>query len=76
MSRVRGRKNPIMGALVIADVVLEAAPGSANGRVAEIELGILRLCREVLPRHKIPAVINFVPALAVAATGKLVRENA
>jgi acyl-CoA synthetase (AMP-forming)/AMP-acid ligase II len=76
MSRVRSRKNPIMGALVVADVVLKGEPDLANGRVVEIEHGILQLCRDALPRHKIPAAINIVPALAVASTGKLVRENA
>ena len=37
---------------------------------------LLQLCRQGLPRHKVPAAINFVPALAVAATGKIVRHHA
>jgi acyl-CoA synthetase (AMP-forming)/AMP-acid ligase II len=76
MSRVRTRKNPITGALVVADVVLRSEPDSANGRVVELEDEILRLCRESLSRHKVPAAVNFVPALAVAATGKVVRHDA
>jgi acyl-coenzyme A synthetase/AMP-(fatty) acid ligase len=28
-----------------------------------------------LPRHKVPAAISFVPALNVAATGKLLRRQ-
>ena len=36
---------------------------------------ILKLCRETLPRHKVPAAISFVQALKVAATGKLVRRQ-
>jgi acyl-coenzyme A synthetase/AMP-(fatty) acid ligase len=76
MSLVRSRKNPITGALVVADVVLRTEPDSANGRVLELEHEILQLCRESLPRHKVPAAISFVPALAVAATGKLVRGHA
>jgi len=36
---------------------------------------ILKHCRETLPRHKVPAAISFVPALKVAATGKLVRRQ-
>ena len=76
MSLVRSRKNPITGALVVADVVLRAEPDSANGRVLELEHEILQLCRQSLPRHKVPAAISFVPALAVAATGKLVRGHA
>jgi acyl-coenzyme A synthetase/AMP-(fatty) acid ligase len=43
----------------------------------QIALGedILKLCRETLPRHKVPAAISFVAALKVAATGKLVRRQ-
>jgi acyl-coenzyme A synthetase/AMP-(fatty) acid ligase len=29
----------------------------------------------MLPRHKVPAAISFVPTLAVAATGKLARRQ-
>jgi acyl-coenzyme A synthetase/AMP-(fatty) acid ligase len=76
MSLVRSRKNPITGALVVADVVLRAEVGPANGRAGELKHEILQLCREVLPRHKVPTAINFVPALAVAATGKMVRRDA
>jgi acyl-CoA synthetase (AMP-forming)/AMP-acid ligase II len=76
MALVRSRKNPVTGALVVADVVLKTEPDSANGRVAELEHEILQLCREALPRHKVPAAINFVPSLAVAATGKMARHNA
>jgi acyl-coenzyme A synthetase/AMP-(fatty) acid ligase len=36
---------------------------------------ILKLCRETLPRHKVPAAISFVPALKVATTGKLVHRQ-
>src|SRR5438876_1430691 len=76
MSLVRTRKNPITGALVVADVVLNAEADVANGRALELEQEIMRRCREVLPRHKVPAAINFVPGLAVNATGKLVRRDA
>jgi acyl-coenzyme A synthetase/AMP-(fatty) acid ligase len=77
MSLVRTRKNPITGALVVADVVLRTAPDSAEtGRVAELEREILRLCHDALPRHKVPAAIRFVPVLGVAGTGKLVRQHA
>jgi 3-oxoacyl-[acyl-carrier protein] reductase len=62
MSLVRSRKNPITGALVVADVVLRTEPDSANGRVLELEHEILQLCRHSLPRHKVPAAISFVPA--------------
>jgi acyl-coenzyme A synthetase/AMP-(fatty) acid ligase len=76
MSLVRSRKNPITGALVVADVVLKTAPDSADERVRELQHDILLLCRKALTSHKVPAMINFVPALAVAETGKLVRGRA
>jgi acyl-coenzyme A synthetase/AMP-(fatty) acid ligase len=76
MSLVTTRKNPITGALVVADVVLESSSGTAGKDVRELHQDILRLCREALPSHKVPAAINFVPALAVAETGKLLRRHA
>ena len=73
MSLVRPKRSPFTGAIVIADVVLKSACEGADGE-AEVKDDILRLCRGALPRHKVPAAISFVPALAVAATGKLVRR--
>jgi acyl-CoA synthetase (AMP-forming)/AMP-acid ligase II len=78
MSLVRPKRSPITGSVVVADVVLEAeGPGAANRTARQIELkdDILKLCREALPRHKVPAAISFVPALNVAATGKLLRRQ-
>lgn len=71
MSLVRARRNPVTGALVVADVVLK----SGLERDRELEQGILQLCRGALPRHKVPAAIRFVNSLQVAATGKLVRSS-
>jgi acyl-coenzyme A synthetase/AMP-(fatty) acid ligase len=76
MSLVRTRKNPIVGALVVADVVLKAETHSAREADRKLEVEILQLCRDVLPRHKVPAAIHFVPELALAATGKMVRCHA
>jgi acyl-coenzyme A synthetase/AMP-(fatty) acid ligase len=76
MSLVRTRKNPITGALVVADVVLNAEADAVNGRAAELEREIVGLCRHALPRHKVPTAIRFVSALPVATTGKLVRRDA
>jgi acyl-coenzyme A synthetase/AMP-(fatty) acid ligase len=72
MSLVRARRSPITGAIVVADVVLRE-----DGAVAgAVEQEILRLCREGLTRHKVPSAIRFVPALAVAVSGKLARTRA
>jgi acyl-coenzyme A synthetase/AMP-(fatty) acid ligase len=76
MSRVRTRKNPITGALVVADVELETAAQGTSGGAAEVEQELLRHCRQVLPRHKIPAAINLVAGLGVNGAGKLVRRDA
>ncbi len=75
MSLVRARKNPFTGAVVVADVLLnDAAEGQKRGK--DVEREILEICRDVLPEHKVPAVIRFVPTLEVAASGKLIRSYA
>ena len=51
------------------------APAPAAADLIEVKGDILKLCRDALPRHKVPAAISFVPALDVAATGKLVRRH-
>jgi acyl-coenzyme A synthetase/AMP-(fatty) acid ligase len=76
MSLVRMRKNPITGALVVADVVLGKEPATVTEPTVELQHEILQLCRSMLPRHKVPAAINIVPALTVDATGKLARHHA
>jgi len=76
MSLVRARKSPITGALVVADVVLRDAREGEKARGDALKGEILQLCRDGLARHKVPAAIRFVPALSVAASGKLVRQHA
>ncbi len=73
MSLVRPKRSPLTGAIVVAEVVLTAPPAAAESE-AELRDDILNLCRGALPRHKVPASISLVPALAVAATGKLLRR--
>jgi acyl-coenzyme A synthetase/AMP-(fatty) acid ligase len=69
-SRVSGRKSPITGAIVIADVVLSDA---ANDN-ATFKDSILAACREKLPAFKVPAMLRFVPKLELTAGGKLSRN--
>ena len=71
-SRVRSRRSPIIGAIVIADVVLKDRATDADSIRAEI----LALCRASLEAHKIPAVINIVETIATTSGGKLSRQNA
>lgn len=74
VSQVHAKKNPITGAVVAAKVVLRSPMGPENNEESALQENILRFCREFLPPHKVPARIQFVPALAVAASGKIVRQ--
>ena len=78
MSLVRARKNPITGAIVVADVVLKAAAPDAGAeaeRTSALKRDILQSCRERLPQHKVPAAIRFVASLDVSAAGKMARHH-
>src|SRR5262249_17980965 len=72
MSLVRPKRNPVTGAVVIADVVLKP---EGEGAEPQIKNDILALCREALPVYKVPAAISIVPSLDVAPTGKLARRH-
>ena len=74
MSLVRARKSPITGAIVVADIVVDAASGAPESEGLKGE--ILDACRQALARHKVPTAIRFVRALDVSASGKLARPNA
>jgi acyl-coenzyme A synthetase/AMP-(fatty) acid ligase len=76
MSAVRGKKNPITGAIVVADVVLKRAGAVDAAASAALREEILVACRRCLAPHKVPATIRFVAALALTAAGKLVRSDA
>src|ERR1700692_3055121 len=76
MSLVRGRRNPITGAVVVADVVLAAPANPAASDAPDVVRdGLLTACRRVLAAHKVPAILRFVPALKFTSAGKLVRPN-
>ena len=75
MSMVRSTRSPITGSLVAADVVLKGRPDpAAAGKVVDFKHEILQLCHDSLAAYKIPATIRFVPALEIAAAGKLARH--
>jgi acyl-coenzyme A synthetase/AMP-(fatty) acid ligase len=78
MSLVKARRNPITGAVVIAEVVLadESDAGGERPQGAELTREIIEACRRGLPAHKVPAMIRIVPSLEVSAAGKLVRPGA
>jgi acyl-coenzyme A synthetase/AMP-(fatty) acid ligase len=78
MSLVRARRNPIMGAVVVADVVLTDAASTApdSEAAAQVTNDLLHACRRVLPAHKVPSMLRIVPTLELTAAGKLVRPGA
>ncbi len=75
LSLVQPKKNPITGALVVADVLLKDSSAAEDERAGELQQAIQRFCRESLAPHKVPAAIRFVPELAISETGKLVRHH-
>jgi acyl-coenzyme A synthetase/AMP-(fatty) acid ligase len=74
MSLVKAKKNPITGTLVVAEVVLKEELQTVHDRSHKVQLQILQFCRQELAHYKVPAAIKFVPVLAVAQTGKLIRH--
>jgi acyl-coenzyme A synthetase/AMP-(fatty) acid ligase len=76
MSLVRARRNPITGAVVVADVVLANPASSAAADAPDaVKNALLDACRRALAAHKVPAMLRFVPALEFTAAGKLVRPS-
>ncbi len=76
MSLVRAKRSPIIGAVVVVDVVLSADAVAAGQGTKGLEAAILDSCRQRLAAHKVPAAVRVVPALSVNAAGKLVRVHA
>jgi acyl-coenzyme A synthetase/AMP-(fatty) acid ligase len=74
MSLVRAKKNPVTGAVVVADVVLSSPPKPGSGSERAFHSDILQFCRQSLPPHKVPALIRFVSSLALAESGKMMRR--
>ncbi|MCB1433675.1 MAG: long-chain fatty acid--CoA ligase, partial [Alphaproteobacteria bacterium] len=71
-SRVKPRKSPIIGSIVVADVVLLDNTRDPEGAKRDI----LELCRSNLPAHKIPALVNVVGSIDMTAGGKVSRQHA
>lgn len=71
-SRVKPRKSPILGSVVVADVVLDGESDSLD----ELKRDILAHCRRALPNHKIPALLNVVAVIEMTPGGKVSRQYA
>jgi acyl-coenzyme A synthetase/AMP-(fatty) acid ligase len=76
-SVVKARRNPLLGSIVVADVVLQPDdPAAAAADPDLVRRQILEDCRRTLSAHKVPAAIRIVPSLDLSPAGKLQRTNA
>jgi acyl-coenzyme A synthetase/AMP-(fatty) acid ligase len=77
ISRVRAKKNPITGSLVVADIVLKSddRQGPGPDGAAALKSEVLKMCSAQLSRHKVPVEVNIVSALPVGPTGKVTRHS-
>jgi acyl-coenzyme A synthetase/AMP-(fatty) acid ligase len=73
---VKARQNPIIGSVVVADVVPSYAIDLADAarRNEMLKSEIREICNGALPPYKVPAAIRLVAALDVTASGKLARH--
>jgi acyl-coenzyme A synthetase/AMP-(fatty) acid ligase len=74
MSIVKGRKSAVTGQIVVADIVV--SPHHAARDIAQLKSDIVAHCRSALPSHKVPAILNVVPSLAINKSGKVARSHA
>ena len=75
ISLVKARANPLMGAIVVAEVVLNDYANQTR-QPADLDMirdEILASCQTSLAAHKVPLMLRFVASLPVTPTGKLAR---
>ena len=65
-----GRKSPVTGALVAADVMLRP---EAAATLADIRPDLLAHCRRHLTAWKVPTTIREVDSIALSPAGKVAR---
>ncbi|MEO1528340.1 MAG: fatty acid--CoA ligase family protein [Planctomycetota bacterium] len=70
LARVSAKKNPIMGSIVQATVVLSEG---CDGASPDFKSGLTRFCREHLEPYKIPAILRVAESIPVSDTGKIAR---
>ena len=76
MALVRSRKNPLTGAVVVADIVLQPDAGQSAAYQDGIKQELFAACRSALSSYKVPATIRIVPNIDVNSSGKLRRHDA
>lgn len=65
-AQVRGRRSPMVGNLVVADLVLE--PGVEAGK--ELNAAVTAWCADRLPEYGVPRMLKVLDEIPVTATGK------
>ena len=65
-AHVRGRKSPLVGSLVVADIVLKSGVVDDPNAAAELS----RWCQERLPEHGVPRRIKLLDAIPAKETLK------
>jgi len=76
MAQVKERRNPIIGAVVTAEVVLDDPSRGVGEAARATRAEIIEHCRSALPDFKVPASVKFVDDLPMTPGGKLVRRSA
>jgi acyl-coenzyme A synthetase/AMP-(fatty) acid ligase len=71
-SKVFGKKNPVIGMLVNAEIV-SAIPLQTDDKKA-FKKELISFCKGKLETFKIPAMIKFVENIAINESGKIVRK--
>lgn len=75
MCVVQAKKNPVLGAILVANVVLNSPVQPDESEAEALELRIVTFCRKHLPSYKIPAAVRFLPFLPLASSGKAARAE-
>lgn len=73
MASVFAKKNPMLGALVSADVALTERGELLSNK--ELKAELIAFCRHQLEAFEIPVTFNRVEAIATNATGKKIRNK-
>jgi acyl-CoA synthetase (AMP-forming)/AMP-acid ligase II len=74
MARVCGRRNPITGAVVVAEILVD--PSIDQDCYPAIRTAIVNACRTSLPPHKVPTLVRIVSCFELSEAGKISRSNA
>ena len=72
-SQVFGKKNAVLGMLVVAEVINEKAIELDDQKAFKKEL--ITFCKDKLESFKIPVMIKFVEEIAVNESGKIERKK-